>query len=109
MQFTLDSITHVEESLKEANKGKEVNSFPVIINDLNDVSKLSNRLYFGILTVGSNVTKAVLKDENDNEIITILKNSQIIEFFSEVSFLDDLDAELATPKGHFRGFEIQIK
>lgn len=108
MQFTLDSVTQFIESLKEKNKGKKVSSVPVLIDNLNDISKAENKYYFGILTIGSNVSEAILKDENDLEIITIIANGQIVDYFSYVSFVDNVPAELANPLGHFRGFEIII-
>lgn len=109
MHFTLDSVTQVVQALKNLNKAKTVNETPVLITDLNDISLQSNRYYFGILTVGTNVEKTILKDSSSNEIITIEKNSQIVDFFNDADFLDGGDVALVSPTGHFRGFEITIR
>ena len=108
MQFTLDSIEQFKNSLKAINKGKTITYKPILIKDLNNISQADNKFYFGVLTVGSNIITAVLKDEADSEIITIESNSQIIDYFSSASFLDVDEIELISPKGHFRGFEINI-
>ncbi|MDD7885754.1 hypothetical protein [Flavivirga sp. 57AJ16] len=109
MDYTLDSVTQVVKAFEEFNPSKKVSKVTSFIEDLNDILPKENRFYFGVLTVSENVVKAVLKNGLDNDIITITKNSQIVELFHSVEFLDAMDAELAQPYGQFRGFEIYIR
>lgn len=108
MQYTLDSIAHVESALQAKNKGFKVFADPVLIvgADLTDLAEKSNRAFFGVLTIGEGVRAKLAYEAN--EIITMDANSQIIEVFTSVKFQDEAGAEVE-PKGIFRGFEVQIR
>lgn len=109
MEFTMDSVAQYVATLKEEHKGRHIKHTPLKIDNLNQIEFQDDRFYFGVLTVGTNVDKATLKDENGNEIISIIANSQIVEFFAQANFYDSTPSELANPVGHFRGFEINIR
>ena len=107
MQYTLDSVTHAKACLYEKFK-KEAKEIPFLSNNTTGYIKEDNSFYFGVLTIGSNVSYAILYDENDTEIIRITTNSQIIEIFSSVKFFDSGDLEISNQMGQFRGYVINL-
>lgn len=109
MQYTLDSVVQFEACLDKLYPSSTYNREPIYIEDLSQLTLDENSFYFGVLTVGSNVITAVLKNSDDNEVITIETNSQIIEAFKSVDFLDVDTNPLPSPVGQFRGFQITIK
>lgn len=109
MQFTLDSVTHIESVLKKRFTDENFLTEPFETTNLNSLKESDGRFFFGVLTVGSNVEKATLLDTS-KEIIDVVKNSQIIDFFTEVKFFDASNTEITeNVKGRFRGFEITIE
>lgn len=109
MDYTLDSVTHVIRALENKHRGKTVEKNSIYIDDLSEIKKTSNKYYFGVLTIAKDVETAELQNSSDIEIITIQKNSQIIEIFNNVVFKDSGNVIIPSPKGHFRGFEIYVK
>ncbi|MBP0902401.1 hypothetical protein ACFSKN_02135 [Mariniflexile gromovii] len=110
MEFTLDSVTQYKESLRDIYLGKTITEKAVFVKDLNELTEnILNRHFFGILTIGSNVDSCLLKEDDDTDFISVDANSQIIECFSSIECLDAALAIVSSPKGHFRGFEINIR
>jgi len=109
MHYTLDSEKHVLAVLERRYDGQKFISEPFETTNLNDLVEKEDIFYFGIITLGANVTKAILFD-GDKEIIEIVKNSQIIEYFTKVKYYDDMDVEILTDvKGRFRGYEMTLE
>jgi len=76
MQYTLDSITHVEACLKQEFKEKEIDIVPVMFSDLGKINT-GESLFFGWLTNGENGGKVKLLNKQGNDIICVKQNSQI--------------------------------
>lgn len=111
MQYTLDSVHHFVECLKNKHKSSVVTQEPILyigaeVQNLNN--KNPNKYYFGILTVSGD-HNANLKYSGNVPYIEVSENSQIIEGFQSVSYQDNTGAEIAEPIGFFRGFEITIQ
>ena len=107
MRFTLDSVAHFEQILKDIYKGYKVETTPILIHNLNDISIAKDNIYyFGVLTFGNNcLSNDIYFDQN--KIINVGSDAQIIEGFSNVVITANaLPVEI--PQGHFRGFIISI-
>jgi hypothetical protein len=108
MNYTMDSVEHAKAVLIEKTK-LEVKSFlPVFMTDIKDLSYFENRYFFGVITVGNNVSTAILNYEQ-NPIITISSNTQVIDLFQSLDCTVFTDIETSSQydfEGSFRGFEI---
>jgi hypothetical protein len=132
MEYSLENAKQLAKALENRNKG-----FKVVIEELiteqltgtptatdtvvvpgvidsnvyftsGDVNSGARVYYFGILTVGNNVDHAKLYISG-TEFIEIQKNSQIVDFFTDVKYFDSSNVELAvTPQGHFRGYRLSL-
>jgi hypothetical protein len=103
MEYTLDSITHAVECLKEKLNIKEVTTIPLVAN-LDKLTEIRNNVYyFGVLTTGDNTINIGLNLLGMN-YIDVQVNSQIIGLFDSIT-TELLDGETVT-KGQFRGFTI---
>ena len=101
MEYTLDSVTHAIDCLKEKLNIKKVEHQSLLssIEDLTE--KKQNVYYFGVLSFGNNIENIGVNLLN-NRFIDCEINTQIISLFDNISF-DKLDSnEIA--KGQFRGF-----
>lgn len=104
MNYTLDSVEHAKEVLKETLKIKNVTAIPVVL-DLEQLTKKElNNYYFGVITIGSNIEKLNLSLFGLN-FIDVEKNSQIIELFDFLTITKVVN-DLNYSKGHFRGFRL---
>ena len=108
MQYTLDSVVQVENALKADFPHNDIYRKSLIIsgNDLGLLTENPQVLYFGILSVPPGV-KALITYRGD-EVMTVEPGSQIIEVFSEVTYVDLNELPVAA-KGLFRGFSIQVQ
>jgi helix-turn-helix protein len=108
MNYTMDSVQHAKAVLEERTKLKIKSFLPVFNTDLKALNHFRNRYFFGVITLGNNVEKGVLKYE-ENPFITVTTNSQIIILFQslECTTLEDVETTSEYEfEGTFRGFEI---
>ena len=101
MEYTLDSVTHAMQCLKEKLKIKKIKHIPML-GSLEEIwSKKDNVYYFGVVTVGHNIEnmKLMLLGVNFIEIQT---DTQIISLFDHMTF-DKLESNTIA-QGQFRGF-----
>ena len=71
-----------------------------VLGDVNSGEKI---YYYGLLTIGNNVNYASLL-VGTTEFLRITKNSQVVEYFTDVKYYDANDVLVASPQGHFRGY-----
>ena len=71
-----------------------------VLGDINSGEKI---YYYGLLTVGNNVSYANLL-VGTTEFLRITKNSQVVEYFTDVKYYDANNVLVASPQGHFRGY-----
>jgi len=110
MNYTLDSVEHAKQVLINETKLKIKDFTPVFITDLEELVTKQNRYYFGVLTLGNNVQTGILKYA-DNDLISCIANSQIIQLFQSLECIEDTEVEstsIYSFEGCFRGFEIVL-
>lgn len=108
MEYTLDSKKHVEEVLKHKYKAKKVISDLHDTEDLNSFSHTDKIYYFGVISIGNNVEYCQVLT-NNKKIIRGDKNSQIIEYFTDLKFYDALGVEITeNVEGQFRGHSLNL-
>lgn len=102
MQFTLDSVAHAKQCLKQNYKDKEITvneklcSLEALLeNDSNDT------FYFGVVTNGTG-SEIILQNEHDHDFVTVDKNNQIIVLFHTIK-------KIGNVYGQFRGYELKLK
>lgn len=113
MNYTLDSVKHFRNCLKELKRDFDV-SKPKPLYLSSDKTELTNSAsskktyYFGVLTVGSECTADLYFD--GNKVSTVRKNSQIITEFSHVVYHDLGGNEItdSSEGGSFRGFQMNL-
>lgn len=109
MNYTLDSVKHAKECLKQSNKGRDIIDLPIIKNVSEILDNPDKEIfYFGVVTIGENTptneTDLVnFYDENDTKIISVLPNNQIVLLFNRMTSVN------ANLSGQFRGFELTLK
>lgn len=116
MNYTLDSIHHAVETLKENYKTHEI-TFKPLFTSLNNLKESKNNIYyFGLISFRNSINSETNQpfdtpltiSELNFPIIDIEPNSQIIELFRNISS-ESLPPPLISFNGHFRGFEITIQ
>lgn len=107
MDYTLDSVTHAINCLKEQYDDYRIDKKSVLYSgqDLKKLEEREKRYFFGVLTCSQGVKANLMFNQND--LITVDPGSQIILMFSAASFVDDAGLAIE-PKGLFRGFEINV-
>ena len=104
--MVLENVCSVIKQIK-GNSLKSVKKEPVWIKNLNEVIKIDNVVYYGIITVGENTNLVI--NNGDNDIVPPLEQNQIIELFESFTSILDNEGELQLlPKGHFRGWKITV-
>jgi hypothetical protein len=109
MQYTLDSVVQLEESLKREFPGFAIDRIPVVKagDQLNGMVENPQIVYFGVLT--TNDTNQAKLSYRGNEVLTMDSGSQAIVCFTKAEFLTEANEPVENPKGLFRGFEIQVQ
>jgi hypothetical protein len=108
MNYTMDSVEHAKEVLKEKTKLPVRSCIPLFSTDIKDLNHFKNRYFFGILNIGNNVETGSLSFEN-NLVINVSTNSQIISLFQSLDCIALEGTESSSDyefEGSFRGFEI---
>lgn len=104
MQYTLDSVTHAIECLKEKTNSKKVEYLPLVAT-LEEISyRENNHYYFGVITTGNNIDKITLNSFGI-DFIEVDGNSQIVALFSWIQF-ERITGNTDFPQGQFRGFRL---
>ncbi|WP_075344448.1 hypothetical protein [Tenacibaculum agarivorans] len=116
MQFTLDSIKHVETVLKDKFRGIEPQITEIVtpLSTLEDSA--ADTFYFGIITYSGNEDTngnpinnldLVFYDHTNTRILRMSSESQATLLFHSLQFLDTA-TETNPKRGQFRGFEIRL-
>lgn len=101
MEYTLDSVVHAMECLKEKLNIKKI-EHQALLSSLEDLSeRKQNVYYFGVLSFGNNIENIGV-NLLGNRFIDCEVDTQIISLFENISF-DKLSSQQIA-KGQFRGF-----
>lgn len=105
MQYTIDSISHVEAALKEKYKQARIVSTPLLTTSTDDfVAEDDNTFYFGVMTVGPLDFPGSFYVHNGPFYIILDSNSQITVFFKYI-----YNSVVGLPPFQFRGFRIKLE
>lgn len=104
MEYTLDSVTHAKEALKNLLKCKKIEAYPKVCFLKELENQKDNVYFFGVISIGSNFSYAVPRFHG-LDMLKLDTDSQIILLFDELYINNKLDAPNTT-KGFFRGFQL---
>lgn len=105
---SLENICFILDLLKSQNKNKTVTKEHVLYNDISQLKFNQNRMFYGVLTIGSNVESAILQNGLGGNILTISSNQQIIELFSALDIQNMNTGLINDSYIQFKGYEINI-